>query len=225
MSLAGMPMMNIRLCSALVAAALLLGTAGPLAAQQRGAPFEGACLQNRLSPEVVGRLRELAGRADASGVPRQLVCAKINEGVSKGVRGDRLVRGIAGYVGRLAQARELAGPRAPAAVLEAVSEALERGVPPERIRSFLVANPNPRRSVLGLRVVADLGEVGVPIDEAMRGVNAGLDRGLRGERLLSLSAAVRQRVRRGDSPSVALRSELGDRRSPVDSRRPPARRR
>jgi hypothetical protein len=97
-------------------------------------------------------------------------------------------------------------------------------VPAERIRTFLVANPNPRRSVLGLRVVADLDEIGVPIDEAVRGVNAGLDRGLRGERLLALSAAVRQRVRRGDNPSVALQTELGDRRSPVDSRRPSDRR-
>ncbi|MGI9038867.1 MAG: hypothetical protein ACR2GQ_08390 [Gemmatimonadota bacterium] len=211
--------MSLRRHSALVFAALLLGTAAPSAAQQRGAPSGDACLQDRLSPDVAERLRELAIRAAASGVPRQLVCEKVNEGVSKGVRGDRLLRGIAGYVDRLAQARELAGPRAPAAVLEAVAEALERGLPPERIRSFLVANPNPRRSVLGLRVVADLDEIGVPIDEAMRGVNAGLDRGLRGERLLALSAAVRQRVRRGDSPSAALRDELGDRRSPADSRR------
>jgi hypothetical protein len=208
----------------LLAAVLLLATAGPSLAQERGAPGGNACLDGRLSSDVVEQLRVLAARAQDSGVPRQLLCDKINEGVSKGVVGDRLVRGLSGYVDRLAEARNLAGPRAPAAVLEATSEALERGVPAERIRTFLVANPNPRRSVLGLRVVADLDEIGVPIDEAVRGVNAGLDRGLRGERLLALSAAVRQRVRRGDNPSVALQTELGDRRSPVDSRRPSDRR-
>lgn len=203
---------------------ILLSAAGTSAAQQR-AERSGTCLDPRVTEDVAGRLEELATRAGRSGVPRQLVCAKINEGLSKGVSGDRLVRGISSYIDRLAEAGDLAGPRASSDVLEATSEALERGLPAGSIRTFLAANPNPRRSVLGLRVVADLVEIGVPVDEAARGVSTGLDRGLRGERLLALSAAVRQRVRRGEGPSDALRSELDDRRSPVDSRRPPGRRR
>ena len=48
-------LMNLRRHSALVVAALLLGTAAPSAAQQRGAASDGGCLQDRLAPDVVER--------------------------------------------------------------------------------------------------------------------------------------------------------------------------
>lgn len=175
--------------------------------------------EERLAPGTVERLRSIAERAERAGVPPDLLRRKVNEGVSKGVTGARLERAIADYAERLTAARRLAGPRVAAPVLAAAAEALERGVPPDRVRRFLTVHPNPVRAGVGLRVLADLRDIGVPDGPAMRGVGAALDRGLRGERLLALSAAVRRRVAAGEDPTAALRAELGGDRSPVGSRR------
>ncbi len=165
-------------------------------------------LEQRLERSTVERLRSIAERAKRAGVPPELLRRKVNEGVSKGVTGTRLERAIAEYAERLTAARRLAGPRAPAPVLAAAAEALERGVPADRVRRFLTVHPNPVRAVVGLRVFADLRDIGVPDGPAMRGVGAALDRGLRGERLLALSAAVRRRVAAGEDPTAALRAEV-----------------
>jgi len=177
-------------------------------------------LDERLAPETVERLRGIAARAERAGVPPELLRRKAIEGVSKGVTGARLERALEDYARRLVAARELAGPDAGPDVLAAAAEATEAGVPPDRIRAFLRANPNPVRSTVGLRVLGDLQNLGVPPGEAARGVNAALDRGLRGERLLAVSAAVRRRVAVGEDPSAALRAEVDVGRAPADGRRP-----
>jgi hypothetical protein len=128
------------------------------------------------------------------------------------VRGARLERAIEAYARRLVEARRVAGAGAHPDVLVASAEAAERGVPPDRIRAFLRANPNPVRSVVGLKALADLLEAGVPAGPAARGVNAALDRGLRGDRLLAMSAAVRRRIAAGEDPVAALRAEVDPRR-------------
>lgn len=206
-----------------VLAALLVGGGTDAAAQERDRPAPR--LENRLSPGTIERLRNISQRAERGGVPPELLRRKVNEGVSKGVTGQRLERAIDDYVERLLAARRLAGPDAASDVLAAAAEAVERGVPADRIRGFLGANPNPVRAVVGLRVVAELHELGVPPGEAARGVNAALDRGLRGERLLAVSAAVRRRVASGQDPTSALRAEVDIGRDPVPSRRAPGRRR
>lgn len=209
-------MSDWRLRTMSILALLLFGGAGTGLAQEFDRPPR---LDQRLAPGTVERLRSIADRAERNGVPAELLRRKVNEGVSKGVTGVRLERAIADYAERLAEARRLAGPRASAPVLAAAAEALERGVPPDRVRRFLTVHPNPVRAGVGLRVFADLRDIGVPDGPAMRGVGAALDRGLRGERLLALSAAVRRRVAAGEDPTEALRAELSGDRSPVRSRR------
>lgn len=206
---------------AVLAALLLFGPVNAGAQELRG--FER--LDDRLSPATIERLQGIAQRAQRAGVPPELLRRKTIEGVSKGVTGTRLEHAIEAYARRLATARQLAGPDAGPDALAAAAEAAERGVPPGRIRAFLRANPNPLRSTVGLRVLGDLRDLGVPDAEAARGVNAALDRGLRGERLLAVSAAVRRRVAAGEDPVAALRAEVDVNRSPADSRRPPGRRR
>lgn len=198
-------MSDWRLRSIPILALFLFAGAGVGLAQEFDRPPR---LQERLAPGTVERLRSIAERAERNGVPAELLRRKVNEGVSKGVTGARLERAIADYAERLAAARRLAGPRAPGAVLAAAAEALERGVPPDRVRRFLTVHPNPVRGVVGLRVFAELRDIGVPDGPAMRGVGAALDRGLRGERLLALSAAVRRRVAAGEDPTAALRAEV-----------------
>lgn len=193
-----------------VVAALLLGAAAPAPAQERARP--PARLERGMSQETTARLQEITERAERAGVPAELLHRKVREGLSKGVRGPRLEQAIEAYARRLVAARRLAGDEAQPNVLVAAAEAAERDVPPDRIRAFLRANPNPHRSVVGLRVLADLIDAGVPAGEATRGVNAALDRGLRGEPLLAVSAAVRRRVARGEDPSEALRAEVDRRR-------------
>lgn len=215
-------MMDWRWRSIVVFAALLVaGPANAGAQELRG--FDR--LDDRLSPATVERLQGIAQRAERAGVPPELLRRKAMEGVSKGVSGARLEQAVEAYARRLATARELAGPGAGPDVLVAAAEAAERGVPPRRIRAFVSANPNPVRSTVGLRVLGDLRDLGVPDTEAARGVNAALDRGMRGERLLAVSAAVRRRIAEGEDPTAALRAEVDVGRGPSDSRRPPDRRR
>lgn len=205
----------------LFAALVLTGPVNAGAQELRG--FER--LDDRLTPATVERLQAIAQRAERAGVPPELLRRKAMEGVSKGVTGARLEQAIEAYARRLATARELAGPDAGPDVLAAAAEAAEHGVPPGRIRAFVSANPNPVRSTVGLRVLGDLRDLGVPDAEAARGVNAALDRGMRGERLLAVSAAVRRRIAAGEDPTAALRAEVDVGRGPADSRRPPGRRR
>lgn len=194
----------------IVGLALLAGSVAPVRAQDgdRGAIDPGQ-LEGRLSEETINRLTRIARTAQENGVPPQLIRQKIMEGVSKGVRGPRLERAIADYARRLVGARNLLGAGAQPAVLDAAAEATERGVPPGRIRGFASANSDQRRIVVGLRVIAELRESGVPTDPAVRAVQAAIDRGVTGERLFSLSAAVRRRVRQGESPTNALRAIAG----------------
>ncbi|TFG65454.1 MAG: hypothetical protein E4H28_04145 [Gemmatimonadales bacterium] len=148
-------------------------------------------------------------------MPPQLIRQKVMEGVSKGVRGDRLERAIEEYARRLVAARSLLGSSARPEVLDAAAQATEHGVPPNRIRDFASANQDPRSTVVGLRVIGELRDAGIPTDPAVRAVQSALDRGLGGERLLALSAAVRRRVRQGESPADALREMAGAGRAGV----------
>lgn len=186
---------------------LVVPSAAP--AQERGGRPAG--LEERLSPQTFERLRSIEQRAERAGVPPELLWRKANEGVSKGITGARLEQALDAYASRLGEAVQLAGRGAAPDVLEAAAGAAERGVPADRIRSFITLNPNPMRSVVGLRVLGDLVELGVSDGEAARAVNAALDRGMRGDRLLALSAAVRRRTSAGEDPVAALRAEL-DRR-------------
>jgi len=204
----------------IVGAALLMGASMPARAQNLDRPaLDSEQLQDRLSPETIDRLTRIANRARQNGVPPQLIRQKVMEGVSKGVRGARLERAIEGYARGLVAARNLLGPDARAELLEAAAQATEHGVPPNRIRDFAAANRNPRQTIVGLRVIGELKDAGVPTDPAVRAVQSALDRGLSGERLLGLSAAVRRRVRQGEAPTDALREiasagRSGARRAP-----------
>ncbi|MFQ5529474.1 MAG: hypothetical protein ACE5FP_03925 [Gemmatimonadota bacterium] len=202
--------------------ALLGGWSVPTYAQNQNRPaIDAEQLQDRLDRETIARLTQIARRAQQNGVPPQLIRQKVNEGVSKGVRGGRLVRAIEDYSRRLVQARNLLGRGARPAVLDAAAQAAEHGIPASRIRSFVAENRNPRRAVVGLRTIGELRDAGVPTDPAVRAVQAALDRGMSGERLLALSAAVRRRLRQGESPTDALRAITGGSRSGI--RRAPTR--
>lgn len=197
-------------CPIIVGVALLIGVGTPAYAQNRDRPaVDSEQLQDRLSQGTIERLTQIARRAQQNGVPPQLIRQKVMEGVSKGVRGPRLERAIEDYARRLVSARKTLGPRAQPEVLDAAAQAAERGVPPNRIRAFAAANRDPRHAVVGLRVISELHDAGVPTDQAVRAVQAALNRGVHGERLFALSAAVRRRVRQGESPRDALQSIAG----------------
>jgi hypothetical protein len=200
----------------IVGAALLVGMSSPAHAQNHDRPaIDSEQLQDRLSPGTIERLTRIANRARQNGVPPQLIRQKVMEGVSKGVRGARLERAIEDYAHRLVSARNTLGSGARPEVPDAAAQAAEHGVPSNRIRDFAAANRDPRRAVVGLRVISDLHDAGVPTDPAVRAVQSALDRGVNGERLLALSAAVRRRMRQGESPRDALRAIAGSSRAGV----------
>ena len=196
--------------------ALFAGSVAPVRAQDGDRDvIDAGQLEGRLSAQTISRLGQIARTAEDNGVPPQLIRQKIMEGAAKGVRGPRLESAIADYARRLVAARNLLGSGAHPAVLDAAAEATARGVPPGRIRRFAGDNSDQRRVVVGLTVIAELREAGVPTDPAVRAVQSALDRGIRGDRLLALSAAVRRRVRQGESPTNALREIAGSARPGV----------
>lgn len=202
----------------IVGVALLVGVSSPAPAHAQehdGPAIDSEQLQDRLSPGTIERLKRIADRARRNGVPPQLIRQKVMEGVSKGVRGARLERAIEEYALRLVSARKTLGAGARPEVLDAAAQAAEHGVPPNRIREFAAANRDPHRAVVGLRVVSELRDAGVPTDPAVRAVQSALDRGVNGERLFALSAAVRRRMRQGESPRDALRAIAGASRAGV----------
>jgi hypothetical protein len=207
-----------------ILAALLACTGAP-AVQPTTAPAQEPAVQSSrerarqaLPPAVFDALAALAADAAGDGVPEDPLFDKALEGVAKRVPPDRIMPAVTAYAGRLRSARSVFGAGATTGLLVAGADALQRGVPIEGLRQLADA---PARSPMGLVVVADLIEAGVPHDHAQRLVRDALDRGTGDESLLTIPEAVRRLVRSGRSPAEAAAAVRRAVREGRDIRRPP----
>lgn len=160
-------------------------------------------LEEVFTPEQSARVREIARRAQEAGVPPTLIARKAFEGAAKGVPPERIVSVLEGYAGRLESASALLGPEARPAALAAGAEALRRGVEPDVIRG-LAGSDRGRDLAVPLIVLGDLAEAGVPPRRALDMLDRAMDRGVRGDQMLALSAAVRHQMRQGASWQTAV---------------------
>lgn len=182
-------------------------------ARERSATLQ---LQEALPPDVADRLRRLVADVRADGIPPSLLVDKALEGAAKGVSGERLVATVSAYADELREARSLIGPDIDATGLLAATNALRRGVPPGIIRGLALEHP--ARFEMLLLVHGDLLVEGVPPDEAYGVVQAALRRGLEGENLLSVPAAIRRLIREGEAPvdaAVSVERGLEQGRFPI----------
>ena len=186
-------------------------------------------LEEVMPPEYAARVREIAREARDAGVPPALIARKAFEGAAKGYPPERVVAALDAYAGRLREARDILGPDRRPASLAAAAEALRRGVPRDAIRSMAGRQQGGRELAVPLIVLSDLTEAGVPTANALEMVNSAMDRGVRSDQMLGLSAAVRRRMQQGADWRTAVdqvrrrAAELSrqrDRQRQTPSRRP-----
>jgi hypothetical protein len=157
--------------------------------------------QQALSPELFRDLSTLADEMATSGIPGEPLYVKALEGNAKRVPPGRLLPVVRAYAGRLGEARRAFGVGAPTPLLIAGADALQRGVPPETLRSLPSDRP---RSPMAVMVLADLLESGVPADRALAILREVMGQRARDDRMLDISARVRRLIRQGLTPQEAI---------------------
>lgn len=181
--------------AALLAATLLL----PLGLQaQEERRWER--VQQAYTEQETARIREVVREAARHGVPAEPILDKALEGAAKGVPPAMVLSALGDYAGRLERAGALVGPDGSRAELVAAADALRRGVPEGAIRDV---SAGPGDGAIALVVLGDLMEMEVPVERAREVVADALERGARGEDLLTVPAAVRRLIREGVLPPEA----------------------
>lgn len=158
-------------------------------------------VEQAYSAERAAEIRALVREAARQGVPPEPLLDKALEGAAKGVAPTLVLGALSDYSGRLGRARALVVPSESRAELVAAADALQRGVPEDVIRA---AAAEPGDDAIALVVLGDLVEMGVPVARAEEVVADALGRGARGERLLTVPAAVRRLIREGVLPPEAV---------------------
>ena len=170
--------------------------------------------QRFLAPDVFAELSQLATEVSATGVPDEPLYTKALEGVAKRVPPNRLVPAVRDYAARLGEARQALGTDASIPLLVAGADALQRGVTRDALESLPSDRP---RSPMAVLALTELIESGVPRDRAIQILREAMQQRTRDDRVLDISARVRQLIRQGVAPQDAIervrRALLRDRAS------------
>jgi hypothetical protein len=170
--------------------------------------------QRILAPDVFLELTQLAAEVSATGVPDEPLYTKALEGAAKRVPANRLVPAVRDYAARLGEARLALGTDASIPLLVAGADALQRGVPRDALESLRSERP---RSPMAILALTELIESGVPRDRAIQILREAMQQRTRDDRVLDISARVRQLIRQGVAPQDAIervrRALLRDRAS------------
>lgn len=197
---------------AAVRAACLAATLLALAASPARAVQEAELGRIRAAfPGGVGqRIAEVVEEARRDGLPTSPLVDKALEGVAKGVPPGEVLRAVTDHARQLREARRLVGAEVDEKGLVHAADALRRGVPGSAVRALARARPGELPMLLV--VMGDLLREGVPAEAAQGLVEEAASREYRGDRLLSLPAAVRRLIRGGMGPAEAaesVRREVG----------------
>jgi len=194
-----------------VKSALVLALVGlPLAAQQ-GARGR---IEGRVPAPAVAPVDSIIRVAAAAGLPTEPLVQKALEGGAKKVDAARIVAAVADQAGELAAARALLRRTAPEqpispAELIAVTNALVRGLAPERVEQIATALPGEPTGP-AVHAVADMVGHGFDEDSSVALIVAAARSGVRGLRLLDVATAAVQEVQRGLTRDSALAKVNGE---------------
>lgn len=190
--------MSKRRASGGLTALLFLTMAG--AAASLGAQTDPRTRAREVLPsETFDRLEGLVATAEAEGIPGDPLFDKAVEGVSKGVPVARILPGVEAFAGRLRTARGLLGTDVGPPVIVSGADALQKGVPPEKLTELRPAERTP----MALLVLGDLIEAGVPADDALLVVRDALARGTADDAMLSIRPTVQRLLRDGRTATDA----------------------
>ena len=154
-----------------------------------------------LAPDVFSELSQLAAEVAATGVPDEPLYSKALEGAAKRVPPDRLVPAVRDYAARLGEARQAFGTGASVPLLVAGADALQRGVPRDALQSLPSDRP---RSPMAVLALTELIESGVPRERAIQILREAMAQRSGDDRMLDISARVRQLIRQGVAPRDAI---------------------
>ncbi len=184
--------------------------------------------RNVQAPDLV-RLLDVVTQAKREELPMGPVLDKVREGLAKQVLPDRIVSVAARLSGTLATSRDLVrraerdGVRVEAPVergqaIEAIADALGRGVPPtavEELSRRIAGGPRERATMTrldaGALVAADLVAMRVSPREAVETVGVALAQGLGVREVVRLRERLAQELKRGGAPdegAARLRDEI-----------------
>lgn len=185
----------------LALALLLLGLppAGPPAAQAQTEVAEQ--LGEAFPAEVARRIGEIVRAAEDEGVPPSLLVDKALEGAAKGAPPERVLETVTTLARELREARVVVGPEAGPEALSAAADALRKGADRAELRAL--AERHPQHLPMALLVVGDLVAEGLDPGGAREVVEEAVRSGYAGDRLLTLPAALRGRIRAGAAPGAA----------------------
>lgn len=186
-----------RSAAVFLATLLLVGVGSPATAQTGAERLRGD-----FPSEALGRIQAIADLAERDGIPSRLVVDKALEGAAKGASPEQVISALSDYVDQLRAARRLVGAEVRPDVLVSAVEALRRGASREDVRTLAAGRPPDL--AMALLVLGDLAEEGAPGPAARSLIQTAVQEGWRGDRLLSLSAAVRRLLREGASPAEAV---------------------
>jgi hypothetical protein len=189
--------------------AVILAATSPMAAQGvRGR------LAGRVPAAAVHAVDSIVSLARADGLPTEPLIQKALEGGAKHASADEIVAAVGGAANQLRVARALlelavvSRPPEPSEVT-AVAAALARGVETDQAERLSAALPGEPMGP-ALHAVADLVGHGFEQDASVQLIVDAAHSGLRGLRLLDVSAAAVRAVQRGGSPEAALKQVRDD---------------
>ena len=184
----------------LVAAVLMMMTAGPSMAQ------EGVRDRARetLPAQVFEGINALATEFTQEGIPFEPLFNKALEGMAKRVPPARILPAVTQYAGQIRLARDAFGGAGSGPLYVAGADALQRGVDAELLRQLeRQQEGSPEPSPMAVLVLADLVEAGIPADRALGMVREALRMRAGEQQMLGMTARVRQLMRQGQSPQDA----------------------
>jgi hypothetical protein len=178
------------------------------------------------APDLV-RLLDVVTQAKRQELPTEPVMDKMREGLAKQVPPDRIVTVAARVSGTLATSRDLVrraerdgvrveAPTEREQAIEAIADALGRGVPPTAIEELSrrvggASRATMARLDVGAQVTADLVAMRVSPQEAVETVGAALAQGFGVRDIVRLRERLAQELKRGRAPddgAARLRDEI-----------------
>lgn len=157
--------------------------------------------QGTLPAPVFEQIDAAAQRAEARGIPGDILFRKALEGAAKRVPEARLAPAVEAYAGRLFQAREAFGGNADGPLLVAGADALQRGVGQDLLRGL---GQSQDRSPMACLVLAELVETGLGGEHALSLVQEALMRRAREQQMLDMPGEVRRLMRQGQSAQEVM---------------------
>jgi hypothetical protein len=188
--------MRIRLLRGLVALLLATGALTTAGAQD---PRIGT----RLDAPSRAAILAIVDSARAQGIPVEPLMEKVNEGLSKGADGPRIVAAVRSLTIEMASVHKALGTVASADEIKAAASAVHAGVPAVELGKMKQQGGLRRSLTLPFTVLADIVSRGVPVQAAANAIRSLVGAGARDADINTFQRNVKVDIEQGAPPAAA----------------------